>query len=84
MGLCHVKHTIEYEIVFRHFARIHRCAKALLVMTSVDPAVRKTMFICRCMVMEHAFRCMQNVFTLKSERCKSIQKIVEIAIGRFV
>ena len=79
-----IGHAVKSEIDMRHVAWIAGCTESLLVMPPIDPAIVQPVPIGRRMVMEHAFRRVQNIALRNIPGSKLFDHIFEIAIRRFV
>ena len=79
-----IGHAVETKIVLGHNTRIHRRAKALLVMAPIDPAGSQPMLVGRGMVVEQAFGGMKN-FGLRDTKALQLgDHVVEIAVAWFI
>jgi hypothetical protein len=73
-------HAIEAKVDRRHLARVYGGAKALLVVPTVNPAVRQTMPVRRLMVVKHAFRHMQDFILGDCVMGQRFEHVFKIAV----
>ena len=79
-----IGHAIEGEVDRRHVAGVHRSTKAFLAVPAVNPAVCKTILVRGLMIMEHAFRHMQDFFPEYSLVRERFQHVVKVAVIGFI
>ena len=84
MGLGHVHHAGESEIIGRHLAGVHGGAETFLVVPAIDPAIGQPKFVGRRVVMEHAFGRVKDLVFLDPLAREHVEHVVEIAVRGFV
>ena len=80
----HLFHAGKSKIILRHTLRRMRSAEACLSMATVNPGRRKANPVCRQMIMEQAFCCVQDLMPLVSRFSKSLDHVFEVAQIRLV
>ena len=79
-----IGHAVEAKIVPGRSARIHRRAKALLIMAPIDPAGSQPVLVGWSMVVEQAFGGMKNFRLGDAKAFELGNHVVEISVARLV